>query len=121
MPVSYFADDAVIAIRGPEVPAASFDDGMNIGGSCSPGIGIGFNYPNLDGLPQAFTLLDQRALARTPQQGQAIGGEALGDGQAGFLPGNPVRFGNASVSGDGVVTNLGDATLSTLAGGWVAV
>jgi hypothetical protein len=118
---TYFLDDSVIAIRGPEVPDASFINGMNAGGSCAPGIGIGENAPNVAGTPEQFTLLDQYAAARTPQDSQAIGGEALGDGVPGILPGDSLRFGANDAGGDGTMTGTGNATLASLAAGWTAV
>ncbi len=116
-----FISASTVAIRDPEMGVpGQFDDGVNLGGSCSPGIGINVGIPNIVGTPEQFTLLDQDENARTPQFGQYIGGDALGDGAAG---GGVVGI-NVSVpdvSGDGSAVVSGQATLASLAAGWSAV
>lgn len=116
---SYFLDDSVVATRGAEVTTASFANGMNAGGSCAPAIGVG-PAANTAGTADQYTLLDQAGAARTPQDSQAIGGIALGDGVAGAGT-DPVRFGTTAVTGDGTMTGTGSTTLASLAAGWVAV
>jgi hypothetical protein len=117
---TYFLDDSVVSTRAGEVPTASFANGMNAGGSCAPGIGIGENAANVAGTPAQFTLLDQHAAARTPQDSQAIGGIALGAGSSG-VGSDPIRFGANDSGGDGTMTGSGSATLTSLAAGWTAV
>ena len=113
-----FIDVTARATRVSQVPDASFLNGMN-NGSCQPGIGITNGPTNLVGTPEQFTLLDQNAATRTPQQGQSLGGVALGDGATTTQAIDLVDA--ADSSGDGTVTVDGTgATLTTLAAGWVA-
>ena len=120
---SFFVDPAVVATRTGEVPNADWAGGVNAVGSCAEGISIGEGIPDLVGEPQQFTLLDQDEVARTPQISQYIGGTGL----SGTYPSSggsegkgtiPLQFGTSDALG--VVTPTGDATLTTLAAGWVA-
>ena len=113
-----FIDVTARATRVGEVPAASFLNGMN-NGSCQPGIGISGGPTDLAGTPEQFTVLDQAGAARTPQDGQSIGGVALG---AGAITNQAIDLVDAADnSGDGTVAVDGTgATLTTLAAGWVA-
>lgn len=113
-----FIDVTARAARTSEVSGASFLNGMN-NGSCQPGIGISGGPVNLAGSPEQFTLSDQNGATRTPQDGQSIGGIALGDGA---ITNQPIDLVDAADnSGDGTVTVDGTgATLTTLAAGWVA-
>lgn len=108
----------VIAVRVVEVPDANFANGVNYGGANAPGIGIGFNVPNLVGTPEQFTLLDQNEDARTPQVSQYIGGIAIEDGSPDFTYAldSGIPFDD---SGDGTVNKEGNAALATLAAGWI--
>jgi hypothetical protein len=126
---TYFIEDVTVTAREAEVTAASFSNGMNLGGSCAPGIGINMNEGAVVGEPQQFTLLDQHGAngtARTAQIGQHIGGDGLtlitdwpgSGGDIGTLPDGVIRFGTPSVEGDGEVTPIGNCTLATLAAGW---
>ena len=90
---TYLIDDSVVAIRGPEVPNASFVNGCNVAGSNAPGIGINLGGGAVVGESQQFTLLDQTGAARTPQTSQYIGGEPLGAGQPRTLPDDSIRGG----------------------------
>ena len=113
-----FIDVTARATRVGEVSGASFLNGMN-NGSCQPGIGIAGGPTDLVGSDAQFTLLDQAGAARTPQQGQSIGGIALGAGAETTQAIDLVDM--ADDSGDGTVTVDGTgATLTTLAAGWVA-
>ncbi len=126
-PTSY-VDTVAVTARESEVPAASFDNGVNQGGSCAPGIGINMGEGAIVGTPEQFTLLDQDEAIRVPQDSQQIGGSALGDGVEGkgtipILTGvNPTNAAkeaaDPSIDGDLVVN--GDANLQTLAVGWIA-
>ena len=114
-----FIDVTARATRVGEVPNASFLDGMN-NSSCQPGIGISNGPTDLVGTVEQFTLLDQNAAARTPQDGQSIGGVALNDGET-VVASQAIDLVDVSASGDGTVTVDGTgATLTTLAAGWVA-
>jgi hypothetical protein len=119
-----FIDATSVAARELEVPLASFDNGMNLGGSNAPGIGIAtageIQTQNLDeSLPQ-WTLLDQDADPRTPQNSQHIGGSGLGLGVEG--KGTVAIDVNANdASGNGEATITGVATLADLAVGWTTV
>ena len=92
---TYFIDDTAQTARASEVPAADFDNGMNLSGSCAPGIGINMNEGEIAGTPNQFTLLDQFGDARAAQISQHIGGSGLGDGSTGTLPGSVIRFGDS--------------------------
>jgi hypothetical protein len=85
-------------------------------GSCQPGVGISNGPTDLVGTAQQFTLLDQNGAARTPQDGQSIGGIALGDGAT---TNQPLDLVDSSADGTVVVDGTG-ATLTTLSAGWVA-
>ena len=115
-----FIDDAAVAVRAPEVPAASFDNGMNLGG-CAPGIGINFGAGAVVGTPEQFTLLDQFGNARVAQISQHIGGSGLGAGTEGTLPDAVIRSAPNDASGDGSVGAMLNANLNTLTAGWVGV
>jgi len=113
-----FIDVTARATRVGENAGASFVNGMN-NGSCQPGIGISGGPTDLEGTDEQFTLLDQAGAARTPQQGQSIGGIALNGGAETTQAIDLVDA--ADNSGDGTVTIDGTgATLTTLAAGWVA-
>ncbi len=112
-----FIDVTARATRTSEVPGASFLDGMN-NGSCQCGIGISKGPTDLAGSAEQFTLLDQNGAARTPQDGQSIGGVALNSGE-GVAANQALDLVDSSA--DGTVTVLGTGvTLTTLADGWVA-
>jgi len=115
-----FLDATSVAARAIEVPAASFDDGMNLGASNAPGIGIATDVANLTGASSGWTLLDQFAAARTPQDSQHIGGDGLDDGISG-TGSVPVDVITVDASGDGSGAVAGVATLASLAAGWSAV
>jgi hypothetical protein len=134
-----FRATAAIASREAEanqtIPDLSWTNGMN-NGSCQPGVGVGYDNPNLVGTDEQFTLLDQgfggtggqTPVIRVPQLSQALGGSGLGDGVEGngteFIVAvmNPTQ---AAKDGDpdlrGSVTVNGTGNLQTLAVGWVAL
>jgi hypothetical protein len=126
-PATYFIDAAAQAARALETPLASFLNGMNLGGSNAPGIGINMLEGAVVGTPEQFTLLDQRGLPRAAQISQHIGGSGLGDGTTGFLPEGTVRYGDsptqaakdADTALDGTIVSLGNSALPTIEGGWV--
>lgn len=137
--LTYFMDDAAQTARALEVTAADFTNGMNLGGSNAPGIGINMNEGAVVGTPEQFTLLDQHGNARAAQISQSIGGFPFVDrvadavpypgsgGTAGTLPDAVIRFGttptqaakDAASELDGTVIPVGNSTLSVLATGWV--
>jgi len=118
---SFFIDDNTVTVRSAEVPAADFDNGMNLGGSNAPGIGINVDGGAVVGTPEQFTLLDQHGIARTPQTSQHIGGDGLGDGQSGTLPDGSIRAGVPSTDGDGSIPGAQEnAGLADIADGWLA-
>jgi hypothetical protein len=137
-----FTDDSARGLREAEVPDANFVNGMNLGGSCAPGLGINAEEGAVVGTPEQFTLLDQNQLARAGQRSQFIGGYPYSDfanvyplsGGAGGPPNGTqpdavIYIGSAPTQAqkdadpslDGTLTNLGAATLTDLAVGWVAV
>tara|TARA_R110000851_G_scaffold129651_1_gene262739 strand:+ start:22622 stop:22957 length:336 start_codon:yes stop_codon:yes gene_type:complete len=107
---TFYTNDAAVTGRAIEVPAASFLNGMNLGASNAPAIGINVGVTNIVGTDEQFTLLDQAGVARTPQLSQIIGAAAT-----------PVSVATVSATGDGTATDDGDATLVSLAAGWTAV
>jgi len=136
---TFFSDDVAVLARELEVPAANFDNGVNFGASCAPGIGININKGAVVGTPEQFTLLDQRGIARSDGQiSQSIGGLPYvnrstvpwpgSGGTAGFEPEGAIRFGNlptqaakdADPSIDGKITPVGNAALTVLSTGWIA-
>ena len=134
-PATYFVDDAAKAAREAENTGADFDNGMNNGGSCAAGIGINMLEGAVVGTPEQFTLLDQFGNARAAQISQSIGGYPYtdpanypsSDGTEGTLPDSVIRYGDAPTQAakdadptlDGTIIPVGNATLTTLAGGWV--
>jgi|LWDU01.1.fsa_nt_gi hypothetical protein len=115
-----FIDQTARTARALETPNADFTNGMNNGG-CQPGIGIAVGSANLDGESASWTLLDQNGATRQPQDGQSIGGVALGIGSDAAATASFSIVTPTNTSGDGVVTVSGAAHLVTLAAGWVAV
>jgi hypothetical protein len=90
---AYFIDAdavAVLTAENTEIPAGQYTNGKNLGALAV--IGIGADYPDLSGLPNQYTLLDQAGATRTPQLSQAIGGIGLEGGVQGPAT-QPVQFG----------------------------
>jgi len=115
-----FINDTTLAARKVDVPGADFDGGLNQGGACAPGLGINEGVTNTAGTDEQFTLLDQVNAARAPQVSQHLGGDGLGSGVSGAGT-DGIGVVTNSVTGDGTVTETGQATLATLAAGWTAV
>ncbi len=81
-----------VAEDWPLEDAVDFTGGMNLSGSCAPGIGI--NTGNIDPKLEDWSILDQAAAARAPQDSQHIGGDGSPaglEGLAGNAPINPVQ------------------------------
>jgi len=119
---------ASIVARKLEVTAADFDAGCNLAASNAPGVGINIGGGAVVGTADQFTLLDQAGAARTPQDSSVIGGEGLttaaeypSSGGAAGAGVEPIQSGVPTTTGDGDVTVGGDATLASLAAGWVEV
>lgn len=128
----FFQSPTAVAARDAEKidAAGSFENGMNLGASNAPGIGIatggGVQTTELSESLPNWTLLDQDGDARTPQVSQPIGGTGLGgtypaSGGAAAKGTEPVVLGEPDASGDGTAVAEGDATLADLAAGWTAV
>lgn len=140
--VTTFIDRAAVDVRDGEVPDADWDGGANAPASCAPGIGITYPLTNLPAFTTPtgpnWSLLDQFSDARTPQVSQVIGGEGVTTSSdwptSGGIEGNGESHGEAIE----IVTNpddvdgapdpanpgptpVGDATLASLAAGWVPV
>lgn len=112
--VPIYVNGTLITARKAEsdqsIPDASWDGGLNAGASNACGIGIGTQTDLAESLP-SWTLLDQAEAARTPQDSQSIGEAAT-----------PIEIITNSANGDGIpASTVGDASLVTLAAGWVAV
>lgn len=124
--VTYFVDDVAKTAREAEVVAASFSDGGNHAGSNACGLGINQGGGPVVGTPPQFTLLDQHGNAREAQISQSIGGHPYvaaasypsSGGEEGTAPDAVVRFGTTTTNGDGVVTSVGNSTLSDISVGW---
>lgn len=114
---TYFNNPTTVAARALEVVAADFENGMNPGASCAPGIGINMGEGAVVGTPEQFTLLDQAGAVREPQDSSYIGGTGLGDGAEG--PGLTPILSSSNIAADGTPTQTGTANLETLANGWV--
>lgn len=88
---SFLLSAAAVTARNAEYAGTPFTDddgdgsyntyqGMNRGGSCSPGLGIGTGFvlgvdaDAVNARPEAWTLLDQNGNARAPQLSAHIGG-----------------------------------------------
>jgi len=115
-----FRNSTTIAARTPEVPNASWTTGCN-NASCSPGVGIATDQPDLDESLPSWTLLDQFEDARTPQISQLIGGNGLGAGSEGRGDGDAEYVIGVTNGVDGAITPNGTANLTTLAAGWSLV
>lgn len=118
-----FSIPAVVAVRALEVPNANWDDGMNLGGSNTMGLGISTaGTDQTKNLEQSkhWTLLDRDGDARTPQVSQYLGGNGLLYGQAG-KGSIGIDVIENSVDGDGTGVVDGKAHLVTLADGWTSV
>ena len=112
-----FVDTATVASRVSDYPVSTdFSTGMNNGG-CAPGIGINVGVANVSA--DDFTLLDQDEDARTPQVGQYIGGDGLDEGTSGKGTVG-ISVVTNDTDGEGGVTVTGDATLNSLATGWIS-
>lgn len=144
---TFFQDDAAVTARALEVVGASFNNGMNLGGSCAPGIGINMLKGAVVGTPEQFTLLDQGNLAnsftpaaRAAQISQSIGGLPYvnrsttpwpgSGGTTGVLPEAVIQYGENDlptydeIAADGELAGtlipVANCVLNTLALGWVA-
>ena len=129
-PTFYVGKSQDLTNREIEVPGAIWNNGMAVGASNSPGIGINIGGGAVTGDPAQFTLLDQGGVARVPQVGQNIGGTAWvyravtdwpssgGNAGKGTVE---IETGLPSANGDGGLFVTGTANLQTLAAGWVKV
>ena len=108
---TFFVDDAAVTAGETRVPLANFDNGCNPAASCSSGIGINIGGGALIG-GTGITLV-----AGWPGSG----------GLEGTLPDNTIRDAtNAANSGGkpvpgAVITPVGNASVVSLAAGWVSV
>lgn len=137
---TFFVDDTATTARKLEVVNADFDNGMNLGGSNAPAVGVNIGEGAVVGTPEQFTLLDQHGNARAGQISQSIGGLPFVDrnitpwpssgGTEGTAPDATVRSGtlptqaakDADTALDGTIAVIdGNATLTDLAVGWTAV
>jgi hypothetical protein len=114
-----FADNATLAIRIGEVPAASFISGGSLAGCC-PGIGINMAGGAVVGTPEQFTLNDQDEAPRTPQVSAYIGNTGLGAGTEGKGT-VAISTGPVGPNGGGGIGATTSATLVSLAAGWTGV
>ena len=104
---TYLLNAATVAARNAEITGTPFSsEGMNLGGSNAPGIGI--NTGDINPKLSDWTTLDQAAAARDPQDSQHIGGDALGDGDQ---TSEPVRC----IQGADVNDTLGFSVADTAA------
>jgi len=125
-----FNDSIGQTAREAEVTGANWDNGVNLGGGNSPGVGINQGQGAVVGTPAQFTLLDQYETSRAPQISQVIGGTGYVAASAypssGGIAGNGDARGEfilvvtPSASGDGSAVTNGTANLASLAAGWTA-
>lgn len=80
---TYGRNEAAVTAREAQVALADFDDGLNLGASNAPGIGICTDVVN----PKLsdWSVLDQNEDARDPQGTQHIGGLGIEGGNEGTL------------------------------------
>ena len=132
---TFFVDDTATTARKLEVVDADFDNGMNLGGSNAPAVGVNMGEGAVVGTPEQFTLLDQHGNARAGQISQSIGGYPYtdpanypsSDGTEGTAPDAVIQFGpnttqpakDADPELDGAITATGNSALTLLATGWV--
>lgn len=137
-----FVQRAAVTIRAAQVSAANFGNACNPAASNAPGIGITEPLTNLPAFTTVtgpnWSLLDQFGAARTPQVSQVIGGEGVTT--SADWPGSGGTSGNGPGAGENVEMVInpdnvngvpdpaypaptidGNATLATLAAGWVNV
>ena len=86
---TFYVNPSTLTTRKSEVPNADYDDGCNKAGSCAPAIGICTGI--VDSKIEDWSVLDQAAAPRTPQDSQHIGGNGLGAGDASNSPINAVQ------------------------------
>ena len=112
---TFFQDDLAETARAAEVPAASFVNGMNMGGSNAPGIGINMNEGAVVGTFNQFTLLDQFENAREAQISQSIGGfpdvPRTGDQEFTWDRSQALYTANGAASSGGTEGTLPDAVI----------
>lgn len=123
---TFFLGATAVASRETEVPDASWDTGMNYGGSNAPGVGINLTDPATPIVdePQQFTELDQDGDPRTPQ----VSGHLSHAGWVpnGDYPSSGGVEGKSTVAlrvaingpGDGSITLDGEPFLNDPAIGW---
>lgn len=80
---TYGRNEAAVTAREAQTPLADFDDGMNLGASNAPGIGISTGIVNPKLID--WSIEDQNGDARDPQGTQHIGGLGIEGGNAGTL------------------------------------
>ena len=135
-PATTFFDVDARTLREAEVPGATFNNGMNMGGSNAMGIGINMLEGAVVGSDEQFTLLDQHGNARNAQISQSIGGYPYvpssdypsSGGQEGTLPEAVIGFGDSPTQAakdadpalDGTIIITEASSLLVLDNGWVA-
>jgi len=126
LPTTFVDGDALTA-RASETDGANWGTGGDWAGSNSPGIGINIDAGATAGTPEQFTLLDQNGDARTPQDGQSIGGVPFIDRSSVAWPSSggvegpgtkPIQAATPDDAGVGTPVPTGNATLASLAAGW---
>ena len=98
-----FVDDVAQTAMEARVSTVVANTGLTYGGGNNPGIGISTENPELAESLPSWTLLDQHGNARTPQIGQSIGGTGI----------------TGAPNNNAAITIGSDASLVTLAAGWV--
>jgi hypothetical protein len=86
---TYGRNETAVTARESDVEFADFDDGVNLGASNAPGLGVstGVVNPKLSN----WTVADQFGVAREPQQTQHIGVTGLVDGSDNKLTGYAIQ------------------------------
>jgi hypothetical protein len=111
---TYGRNEGAITARESQVPLADFDDGLNLGASCAPGLGIstGIVNPKLSD----WSVADQFGVNRTPQQSQHLGITGLQDGSDNPLLGYAVQVADYEAVDINDEAHFIEATLAAVPG-----
>ena len=86
---TYGRNETTVTAREAEVTTADFDDGLNLGASNAPGVGI--NTGGKEPKVSDWTTSTQYGVARTPQQTMHIGGDGTTAGSDNHLGDHDVQ------------------------------
>jgi hypothetical protein len=86
---TYARNETTVTARESDVPLADFDDGLNLGASNAPAVGVNTGNPN----PKLsdWTVNTQFGVTRDPQLSMHIGGDGTTEGSDNHLGDHAVR------------------------------